>query len=202
VVGSGLEHALGATVVGGGLLFALRAMHSPTRHDGGGRARSGGLDPTVRASLGTTFVPDVVGELNFRVGLTGLVRELRLLREALKPAERLALLAPCMEAGRYTGIAVVTDLRVFEFRRRICDEVPLERVASTTVQALPDGTVELEIFGRDFAVYPSGITDWQVAINEHNHARFQFPAAAVAQEIADAAQGRFARHPERFADWI
>jgi hypothetical protein len=147
-------------------------------------------------------VAEVVGELNSRVGLNGLVRDLRPLRAALKPGEQLVLLAPCLEAGRYTGLAVVTDTRVFEFRRRICDEVPLHRVVSTTVQVLPDGAVELEVFGRDFAVYPSGITDWQVAINEHNHARFRFPAAAVAQEVADAAQGRYARNPERFADWI
>jgi hypothetical protein len=174
-----------SVVAAGGVFLAVKGV-----------ARgSASLDPAVRTVVSEAFGPSTVGPAAFKAGLAGLARDQKLLVAALGAGERLRLIAPCVAYGRYEGAAVVTDLRVFEFRRRVWDQVPLGRITSTRIDPHPDGFVVVETLGRDFAMYGSGVTDWQLEINAHNHVRFRLPTAGLARHLVDTVDGLRGERP-------
>jgi hypothetical protein len=116
------------------------------------------LSDVVNDALSPAFRLDVVGKKQYGAGLSKLAGEQAALLATLNPGERLQVIVPCFRGPNYEGLAILTQNRVFHFKKKMERQMALSHVADHDARVHSTGFVILEIKGRNYIPYSTSLS--------------------------------------------
>ena len=147
------------------------------------------LHPEVQEALSPEFHAGIIGTRDYNPGIRKLANAQERLREALRPAEELVTVMPSVRQGACDGIAVLTDQRVFTFKRRIDQELAIERVVDSSLSVHPGGFVIIQLFGDNYLPYSAGMSNAQLELLRTNHVQIYAPIPSLARHFDALVRG-------------
>lgn len=141
-----------------------------------------GLDEKLKEALSPAFRADVVGNRDYGNGLNKLAAEQAGLLDALGQGERLQNIVPCMADG-YKGIAVLTQNRVFEFKKKIRYQMTLEHVAEVIGKVHPRGYAIISVRGQNYVPYSEDMSNAALEEFRRNYIQFQMSGIETAKHF-------------------
>jgi hypothetical protein len=148
------------------------------------------LNDVVEDALSAAFRVNVVGKKAYEIGVRKLADAQAALLASLEPGERLQVIVPCLKDHTYyQDLAVLTQKRVLRFKKQIDQQMALGYVAGHHAGVHPNGYVLLEIKGRNYVPYSTGLG--KKAFDEYlrNSLSFYIPAVETAQHFVALLDG-------------
>jgi hypothetical protein len=90
---------------------------------------------------------------------------------------------PSVRQGTCEGVGVLTDRRVFLLRRRIDQEIAIERVVDSSLSVHPGGFVIIQLFGENYLPFSAGMSNAQLELLRTNHVQIYAPIPSLARHF-------------------
>lgn len=148
------------------------------------------LDDRMTEALSPLFAEHVVGDREYKAGLTKVAKEQYELLSVLFSDEELINLVPCFCHRSYEGLVVLTSRRVMEFKGKIRAEMTLDHVAAVEMGVHPGGFIILEVIGRNYVPYSSGMSNRALDELTKNHIQVNITGVEIARHFTALLNGQ------------
>jgi hypothetical protein len=142
------------------------------------------LDPRIEEGLSAAFRADVVGNREYKTGLSKLGNEQLGLLAILKESETFIDIVPGFRGEHmYESLIVLTNQRLISFKRQVKHQLALGQISEVGLAMHPAGYVVFSAKGQNYRPYTDRMS--KAALEEHtrNYMQVYVSSVEVAQHL-------------------